>query len=378
MLAQRVAPIQQTFYFTNKSQAKSGRYLWFYCSYPPSGDASYGRLLGVIDIEEQRIRVFPETQFSEASPMVDAESGWVYWVSQNCIWTRGPSAQDETVKVSEFPGELIKARRPERISTHLTRSADGKYVSIDATIGRTFYIGAAPLDGGKIEIWQEFNSHCNHAQFSPTDPAVQLLARDWWIDIVDGAASWSDVKPPDNHIWLIEKGKEARPLFPGINRNHTHAWWDADGVHVWYVDYTKGVEKANIHTGIKETVWPNGNNAGVSPWDPSTQDRAPGVCHAHCDTQSRYLVGDISPYQWERGCRIAFYNIGTGKEVNIVSDLPLAALTGHPRGIYERYHIDPHPQFCTGDEYISYTTTVPGYVTVAFSPVKELAQRTEM
>ena len=90
-------------------------------------------------------------------------------------------------------------------------------------------------------------------------------------------------------------------------------------------------------------------------------------------------MGDISPYQWEKGCRVAFYNIETKKECNIVSDLP--PVPRDPLGsldLLNRYHIDPHPQFCTGDEYISYTTTVPGYVTVAFSPVKELARRTEM
>jgi len=40
------------------------------------------------------------------------------------------------------------------------------------------------------------------------------------------------------------------------------------------------------------------------------------------------------------------------------------------------YHIDPHPRFCIGEEYVVFTTTVRGEVDVALASVAELIART--
>ena len=37
LLHDRVAPLQQSFYFTNRSFSEDGAYLWFYCAHPPGG-----------------------------------------------------------------------------------------------------------------------------------------------------------------------------------------------------------------------------------------------------------------------------------------------------------------------------------------------------
>jgi hypothetical protein len=129
-----------------------------------------------------------------------------------------------------------------------------------------------------------------------------------------------------------------------------HEWWDADGNHVWYIDYRRGTVKVDLRTGRHKIVWPNGHT------------------HSHCDRPGRYLAGDVNPHNgsW----RVAFYNTETGREINIVSDLP------PPPYPMRSYHIHPHPRFCLHDRYVCYTTTVLGTVDVAITPVSQLVAMT--
>jgi len=91
MLNERIAPFQQSFYFTIESITADGRYLWFYCAFPPGADSYYGRQLGVADLKDQRVSFFPETQFADASPFVDVETGEVYWTTGLELWKCGTS-----------------------------------------------------------------------------------------------------------------------------------------------------------------------------------------------------------------------------------------------------------------------------------------------
>lgn len=75
VLTRKVAPVQQGFYFVNDSMSADGRYLWFYCAFPPSGTAAAGRTLGVADFLTGEVRHFPETQFGQVSPCVDVQTG---------------------------------------------------------------------------------------------------------------------------------------------------------------------------------------------------------------------------------------------------------------------------------------------------------------
>ena len=349
ILSRRVAPLQQSFYFTNTSLTDDGRFLWFYASFPPGGDAYYGRQLGVVDFAEQEVRHFPETLFMDASPHVDKETGEVYWITGLGLWKRGPLPGDQAVRVAVFPDELANNRRPLRIATHLTLSADKKSFAIDALIGADCFLGDLPLDGKTpFRLWQTFDRCYNHAQFSPTDPDLILMAQDGWFDPATGKKGTTD-----DRMWLLRRGEKARPVCPDNPLNSDwrgHEWWDADGVHVWYIDYRKGTEKVHIHTGERTNVWPNGHT------------------HSHADRQGRYLVGDINPVKDQ--FRVAFFNIKTGKEVSIVSDLPPLS---YPRS---RYHVHPHPQFCLNDRYICYTTEALGSVDVALVSVDQLVERT--
>ena len=346
ILSKRIAPHQQSFYFVNRSFTDDARYLWFYCAFPPGGSAFYGRQLGVADLHKGELHHFPETQFMDASPAVNTQTGEIFWTTGLEVWKRGPLAADIAERVNVFPEDLAKNRQPRRLATHLTFSADGRSINIDAEIGNEWFVGDLPLDGGDFRLWQTFDRCYNHAQFSPTDPDVQLIAQDGWNDPSTGAKG-----DGLDRLWLIRRGEPARPICPNApapSSRRGHEWWDADGQYVWYIDYRNGTERVHIHTGQRETIWPGGHT------------------HSHCDRTGQYLVGDIN--KSDRPWRVAFFNRNTGKEIDIVQSMP-----AWPR---VKYHVHPHPQFCCGDRYICYTTNVRGRVDVALVAVEELIDAT--
>ncbi|PAW77810.1 MAG: hypothetical protein B9S32_09410 [Verrucomicrobia bacterium Tous-C9LFEB] len=376
ILNQHVAPVQQSFYYTNPSLTRDGNYYWFYCSFPPSGDARLGRTLAVLDVRAQEIRYCPETQFSEASPLVDVESGEVYWCSGAVIWKRKPEKTAMPEKVNELPAEIVQHRRVAHVATHLTFSATKKRLNFDSRIGEDWYIGSVPLDGSVGSTWQKLDRCYNHAQFSPTDEHLQLFAQDFYANSLTGK-----VTRYENRMWLIREGEKAVPVFSdewarqyhgyrGTTFNahtpqagalqvsdpramHGHEWWAADGTGIYYVHYGQGVERVSLADRKPVMIWP-----------------LKTISHAHATMQGDYLVGDNQPQQDLADSRVVFFNPKSGREINIVSDLPRVPAE------LKSYHLDPHPQFCLGDQMICYTTTILGRMDVAFTPVDALIEAT--
>lgn len=354
ILDRRVAPLQQSFYYVNPSFSSDGRFLWIYCAFPPAGNANQGRSLAVIDFQLQEIRHYPETGFLDASPAVDPATGDAYWCTGLEIWKRGPHAGDAPVLVNRFPPALARNRRPWRLATHLTFSADRRALNIDAEIGRQFFIGHAPLDGGEVVVWQELDRAYNHGQFSPVDPGLQLVNQDSAIDPVTGACP-----NYENRMWLIRRGEKAAPIFPDAVASgaakHGHEWWSADGRHVWYIHYNRGVMRVDPFAAQPEPelIWPSDT-----------------VSHAHASADETCVVADFIPGPVTGINKVVFLNRRTGREAVIVSQAPY--LPDELR----RYHIHPHPQFCLHDRYICYTTTVRGRADVALVSVESLLART--
>jgi len=356
ILSHRVAPVQQSFYFTHSGFSNDGRYLWFYCAFPPGGDAYFGRQLGVVDFEEDTVRHFPETQFMDASPFVDPHTGEVYWTTGLDVWKRGPQPEATPERIASFPAELAKGRRPLRLATHLSRSADKTSFAIDALIGTECFVGDLPLDGSPFRLWEKRDTCLNHAQFSPTDPDLILLAGDGWTHPATGDRGPRPlVNDQEDRLWIIRRGGTSHPVCPHdpvSSDLRGHEWWDADGEHIWYIDYHAGTAKVNLRTGKQTRVWPNGHT------------------HSHCNREGNLLVGDINPQRIRKDLwRVAFFDVTTGQELNLVSELPPLP----PRG---PYHIHPHPRFCLGDHIICHTTNVLGRIDVALTPVAPLQERT--
>ena len=93
-------PHTQSFYFTNRSITNDGRYLWMYCAFPPAGDANYGRSLAVVDLEEDTFTHYPETEFLDASPLIDLDDGTAYWCNKKGVYKRGPRRTDKVERVA--------------------------------------------------------------------------------------------------------------------------------------------------------------------------------------------------------------------------------------------------------------------------------------
>lgn len=347
LLTDKVAPVQQGFYFTNDSMSADERYLWFYCAYPPSGTGDIGRTLGVVDFQTQQVRHFPETQFGGASPYVNIATGAVYWQYDHTVWRRGPQPDAPVEWVNAVPDELIGGRHVLSTATHLTLSADGKAFFIDIGLELQWLFGSLPVDGSDFQLWHRFDRLYNHAQYSPADPDVVLFAEEIHDDPITGLSF-----PITDRLWLLRRGEQPRRILREP-RWVTHEWWDADGEHVWCV-WGNETWRVNIASGAVEAI----------PF--------PHHCwHSHSSRNGRLIVGD-SNSGFYRGCpsSVHFFNRDSGQLLTLVENPTRTDYTGR------HYHIDPHPRFCCGDRYIVFTTTILGEIDVAIVPTQVLVERT--
>lgn len=348
ILTHKIAPVQESFYFVNNNMSQDGRYLWFYCAFPPSGTAAQGRTLGLIDFQEQAVHHFPETQFNHASPFVDAASAAVYWCMGATIWMRGPDIRDEVRRVNSLPQDLIGNRVVHRLATHLTPSADGKEFFVDAEVGLQYIFGSLPVDGGDFQFWHRFDRNYNHAQFNPRDSDQVLFAQENHPDQLTGLRFGIE-----DRLWIIRRGEAPHPILPTPTRL-THEWWDADGRHVWCIKGREGVWRVNVETAdVEQISWVGGT------W------------HSHSSQDGMYLIGDANP-TFYRGCpsTVNFLNRHTRREVQLVSNPEMPNYAG------ANYHIDPHPRFTCNEQYITFTTTIRGEVDLAILPTRDLIERT--
>ena len=344
VLTHRVAPVQQGFYFVNDSMSADGRYLWFYCAFPPA----LHRSLAVIDFVDQEVRHFPETNAKGA--YVEPGTGDVFFCEGTTVWRRSPRAEDAPVYVNQLPTELVGGRSVPSLASHLTRSADGKSLFLDAKIGLSYVFGSLPLDGSAFQPWWRFDRHHNHAQFSPTDPDTVLFAQEFHNDEITGLRF-----PITNRLWVMRRGEAPRPILREP-RFVSHEWWDPDGEHVWCVDVGNNNEtwKVRVADGeVEKFVFPR------QCW------------HSHSSHDGRWIVGD-SNNGFFRGCAstVHFMNRDTGKIIVLAEHAERNDYVGR------NYHIDPHPRFCATDQYVVYTTTVHNEIDLAIVPVAHLLEKT--
>ncbi len=343
ILTDGIAPYQQAFYFVNDSFSGDGRYLWFYCGFPPS----QALCLGLLDLESDRIGIFPETQFLDASPAVRPETGEVFFFSGCELWKLAPRFDARPEFVNRLPEEIARGRRPVRIATHITFSPNGRTICIDAGFGRDCFLGEMPLDGGECEIWEHIGFYANHAQFSPVDPDRILFAQDGYNDPVEGG-----MIPYRQRLWTIRRGGRAQALFPDIDTpKHGHEWWSADGRFIWFVHYGEGTFKTPPDNPeiirVRPTSWP--------------------ISHSHCSRDQSLLATDICCNEWDH-MSVLFTDLKTGREIFVVRRMP------KPAGITGRYHCHPHPRFTLSDRYVVYTTTLRNRADVAVTPVEPLLE----
>jgi len=348
ILTERVAPIQQTFYFTNPGISRDGKWMWLYVAFPP-GD---GHTLAVVSLDPDNpmIRHFPQALYTGASPMVDPEGDAVYFCARARVWHM-PIESGEATEVCRLSDDFIANRRCDYIATHLSRSCDGKYFILDGGVGNTYFIGIGDIKTGEVKILHEFSRCVNHAQFSLTDPSLFSFAEECGNDPISGRPFTFD-----HRVWLMNIDcTRYEPATPNRWDCRTagacHEWWAANGTICW-PDWMLGLQECNVDTMETSVAWPR------------------GLCHAHCDRTCNYFCADDSPYSWtSRPCKVWFYDRRAKKEILIASGLP------QPEIHRTWYHPDPHPHFSPDGANVVYTTTARGHVDAAIAPLDGILDR---
>lgn len=335
--------LEKSFYFVNNSLTPDG-WLWFEYAHPP---APY-KCLGAVSLDagNAEVRRFPHATISAETPVIGPDNRLWFCMADGIpeIWRMDLNGSQE--KVACLPEDYINGRTVRRIGTHFSFSADEKYLLLDGKVGSAWFIATMEVETRKIQIIKEFPGHYNHAQFSPVDPELFCLSQDHWRDAYSGQQFGGDLR-----TWLMTiDGQRFEPAAPysycspeRMGHNASHEWWADDGTLCWIV-YLDGAYEMDVSTREISHVW-----------------KRP-ICHAHCSPDRRFWVGDQSPYQWPKPCQVLFYDRQTGEEKQIVSGMQAPNVPRH------LYHIDPHPRFIAGGEWIVYTTTVRGRVELALTP----------
>src|SRR5512138_2442978 len=148
ILTEHVAPIQQSFYFTNPSISQDGRWLWTYAAFPPSPH----KFLAVFSLDPGRpeSHLYLNAGYSGASPMVAPEGDAVYFAMGPSVWRM--ELNGSLRKVCTLSEAYIDHRQLRRLATHLTLSADGRHFLLDGEVGNHWFVGLGDVQSGEVCI----------------------------------------------------------------------------------------------------------------------------------------------------------------------------------------------------------------------------------
>lgn len=174
--------------------------LWFHVSHPPAA----AKHLGVVSLNPDQpwLRDFPAAGIETADPLL-VENGTATLTGMDAaIWrchsdgSLQPIARlDDTLLATGLPGIGARPGRFDitRLASHLTQRPDGRIV-IDPIIGGTSMLAEIDPLSGTTTLLQRFDrahghSHWDHAQASPLDADLTLIAQDWDRDPITGAVT---------------------------------------------------------------------------------------------------------------------------------------------------------------------------------------------
>ncbi len=355
ILETRVAPNQQSLYFTQKSMTEDGHFIVFYVS---DGKRGNQKAFAVAHLLKHEVRPL---EICGGHPFLDTESAILYWFEPGGFYQLNlRAAAREKEKLCGIPAQL-KAEGANVLSyaTHASLTPDRAKVFMDARVDDRFIQGLLDIRTGQFEKWGEESVCVNHGQVNPVNGRLALCAHEvrWTgIDKVEHRIRNVDGVYP--RLLLVEpEGK--RRIVPPMNNYATHEHWAADGRGFYYCS--------------------SGRQYGVIYYDLATgqQRRAAPVraAHATMTRDRRYFTYDYSVGKWYRGCawRVGFYNAETKKEILLYAGRPAFNTRDKPSNL----HPDPHPQFVCGDKYIICTINRgDGRMDLSVTPVAPLLEMT--
>lgn len=331
------APEQRHLYYTNPSISADGRWLWFVVAFPPNPATFLARLR--LDEPDAEPRWFPQAAVGENSACICPAGDAAWFCCGDTVWRC--DAEGRLERVGTLPADLVGGRAVHRLATHLTRSADGRHLALDSHIGNQWILSLLDTADGSVRPVAEFASNHNHAQFSPHDPDLLLIAHDQHTDPATGRFTHHRIRT--NLIRRDGSGYRCiNPHFPcGPYRGASHEWWLADG-RVAFVDYASGVWAHDPASGRDEHLW------------------AEPLCHAHASPDGSLLAADQDPYRWDREpCQVLLRDRRDGRRLQVCSGMPPA-----PRG---PWHLHPHPQFSPDGRWLVWMGTVTGRCRIALT-----------
>ena len=162
ILATRVAPVQQSFYFTNRSMSEDGRFLWFICTYPPSST----RAFAVLDFETDEIIPHYEMIGAGSSPAIEQKTGDAFFANGRGLYRVPALAPQESVELSTASkvSRIVVDRFQKSLqgdkpcagvqATHLSFTPDGKEAMIDTQLRISgTKVGTIDLTTGDYTEW---------------------------------------------------------------------------------------------------------------------------------------------------------------------------------------------------------------------------------
>lgn len=358
MLTGSGATQRQVWYFVSPCIDLAADRLWYHASYPPAA----GKHLGVVSLDPDNawLREFPAAGIESADPWLEPGGRSALTGMADGVYRCTDDGDlslvarlDDALLLTGGPGVGAKPGRYtlQRLASHLTVRPNGT-IPLDCVIGTTSVLVELDPAAGTSRVLHRFDreagghGHYDHAQASPVDSDLTLIAQDWDRDLASGTTT-----PFRERLWIHDRADGSLTyLTPGqvsaFPRAMAHEWWTADG-HVAWCHYTDGVFRCDPRRpGEIEHVWQR------------------SACHAHCDAAGEWWVCDDSPYRWaSEPCQVIAYHRPSGREVVVASGLP------EPTVNRARWHVDPHPQLTSDGSAVVYTTTARGAAELAVCPL---------
>lgn len=354
VLKRRVAEYQRNVYFMQLALRGENPVLWFQACHPPVKKW----YLCCVPLEDGggEVMELPET-VGGSNPLVLEDGLRAYVPLDDGIYLMDPYGPERCREIFRMPKSTLQGRTLYELATDLNLSSDGKTFLLDAEIGNRWLIATVDRESGELTPLQWFGSRHHHAVFSKHDPTLFMVNQGHWVDRVTG-----DKFAMNNRIWTMDTNMTRyAPLLPdawfGRNSETCHEWWTPSG-KIAYCDYRAGMFETDVETRETELIWDRRCIHGMGDW------------------RERYYVGDQGCYNWNERipCSVWFFNRETGKEIPLVTQMPPPPMAWRD---FRAYHIDPHASFSEDGNWVSYTTTAPGYLTVAMVPVAELVAATQ-